>query len=212
MKKILFSLLIIGAIGAVAAGVTIAYFSDTETSQDNTFGAGTLDLTIDGNDDPNVFHFDFQNLAPGDDGNYTWVPKNYNGTLDGKISLEISAIVNDDNGCTEPEDNIPDYTCGSVGGELGDNLEVRLIRSDGTTDLNLIEKTGLGASCPGGVCSGGWVTLNNSTGTYPDLWTLPGGNGGSTVKLEWRIPTTVGNIIQSDISIFDLIFSLEQTH
>ena len=212
MKKILFSILVIGAIGAVVAGVTIAYFSDTETSQDNTFGAGTLDLTVDGNDDPNIFHFDVQNVAPGDHGEYTWVPKNYNGTLDGKISLEIGAIRNNDNGCTEPETNLGDYSCGSAGGELGENLEVRLVRTDGAgNELNLITKTGLGAAC-GGSCTDGWVTLNSSTGIYPDLWTLPAGDGGSTVKLEWRIPTTVDSIIQSDIATFDLIFRLEQTH
>jgi len=47
-KSILFSLIIIGAIGAITAGVTIAYFSDTETSVGNTITSGALDLTLNG--------------------------------------------------------------------------------------------------------------------------------------------------------------------
>ncbi|MBT9175600.1 MAG: hypothetical protein DDT22_01280 [candidate division WS2 bacterium] len=48
MRKILVSLSIIGVIGALAIGGTIAYFSDVETSAGNTFTAGTLDLEISG--------------------------------------------------------------------------------------------------------------------------------------------------------------------
>ncbi len=47
MKKIIFSLAIIAAIGAIVVGATTAYFSDTETSTGNTFTAGNLDLKID---------------------------------------------------------------------------------------------------------------------------------------------------------------------
>jgi len=34
-------------IGAVVAGATGAFFSDTETSTGNTFAAGEIDLTVD---------------------------------------------------------------------------------------------------------------------------------------------------------------------
>jgi len=47
MKKIFGSLAVIGFIGAAAAGLTGAYFSDTETSTGNTFTAGALDLKVD---------------------------------------------------------------------------------------------------------------------------------------------------------------------
>ncbi|MCH7604787.1 hypothetical protein IID24_02265 [Patescibacteria group bacterium] len=47
MKKILVSLAVIGAAGAIVAGATGAFFSDTETSTGNTFTAGAIDLTID---------------------------------------------------------------------------------------------------------------------------------------------------------------------
>ncbi|HQI74694.1 MAG TPA: TasA family protein [Candidatus Pacearchaeota archaeon] len=46
-KKVIVSLAVIGIVAAVAIGATIAYFSDTETSANNIFTAGTIDLTVD---------------------------------------------------------------------------------------------------------------------------------------------------------------------
>lgn len=51
-KQILISLSVIGAVAAIAVGGTVAYFSDTETSSGNTLTAGTLDLKVNGYDDP----------------------------------------------------------------------------------------------------------------------------------------------------------------
>lgn len=47
MKKILISLSIIGVVATIAIGVTVALFSDTETSTGNIFVAGTMDLKVD---------------------------------------------------------------------------------------------------------------------------------------------------------------------
>ena len=47
MKKIILSLAIVGVVGAVVIGGTIAYFSDTATISGNILTAGTLDLKID---------------------------------------------------------------------------------------------------------------------------------------------------------------------
>ncbi|RJR29629.1 hypothetical protein C4564_02055 [Candidatus Microgenomates bacterium] len=47
MRKIFTSLLIVGAVGAVALGATQAFFSDTETSTGNVLSAGAIDLKID---------------------------------------------------------------------------------------------------------------------------------------------------------------------
>jgi len=46
-KKILFSLLTVGVVGAMGIGATVAFFSDTEESVGNTFTAGEIDLTVD---------------------------------------------------------------------------------------------------------------------------------------------------------------------
>lgn len=47
MKKILLSVATIGVVGAIVAGATGAWFSDTETSTGNTFTAGAIDLKVD---------------------------------------------------------------------------------------------------------------------------------------------------------------------
>jgi predicted ribosomally synthesized peptide with SipW-like signal peptide len=48
MKKILLSLVTIGAVAALAVGASRAYFSDTEKSVGNTFTTGTIDIAVDG--------------------------------------------------------------------------------------------------------------------------------------------------------------------
>lgn len=47
MKKILLSLVAIVAVAGVVAGVTIAFYNDTETSAGNIFVAGSVDLKVD---------------------------------------------------------------------------------------------------------------------------------------------------------------------
>ncbi len=46
-KKLIISLGLIGVVAAIAIGGTIAYFNDTETSSNNIFVAGDLDLKVD---------------------------------------------------------------------------------------------------------------------------------------------------------------------
>lgn len=48
MKKILVSLLAVGVVVGAGFAVTRAYFTDTETSEGNTFEAGTIDIGVDG--------------------------------------------------------------------------------------------------------------------------------------------------------------------
>ena len=47
MKKILLSLATIVVVAGVAAGGTVAFFNDTETSTGNVFTAGSINLTVD---------------------------------------------------------------------------------------------------------------------------------------------------------------------
>ncbi|MFH1657479.1 MAG: TasA family protein [bacterium] len=67
MKKILISLGIIAVVAAIATGVTISYFSDTEVATGNTLTAGTIDIDIDGQ---NRFSDNFAvgDLKPGEVG------------------------------------------------------------------------------------------------------------------------------------------------
>ena len=71
-KKIIISLSVIGAVAAIAVGGTIAYFSDTETSQGNTFTAGELDLQVD-----STCHYNGNVCALGDCDNDSKTPPTY---------------------------------------------------------------------------------------------------------------------------------------
>ena len=83
---------------ALIGGGTFAYFSDTEVSN-NTFAAGTLDLSVD----PTVV-IDVDNLKPGDTMVREFELQN-NGTLDiSSIDLATSYNVTDANG-----DNTDDF-------------------------------------------------------------------------------------------------------
>ena len=85
MKKITFMVVgILLVIGLIGAG-TWAYFSDTETSEGNTFTAGTIDIALDGEDNGGVAYattyFNVANMAPGDT-ETAYLEINNTGTLD----------------------------------------------------------------------------------------------------------------------------------
>ena len=102
-KKILASLIVIGILGLAVGWGAYSYFNDTETGENNTFTAGTLDLKVDNKDDPNIVYITLSNMKPGDDaGYYKWILKNV-GTLPGKLSVTFSVITNSENGIEEPE-------------------------------------------------------------------------------------------------------------
>ena len=113
---------------AVAVGATKAYFSDTETSNSNTFSAGSLDLTVDGNNGTNTVKFTVNNMRPGDQPTGSWTLANV-GTINGYLDLKNITVTNNENGCTEPEIEAGDNTCGAPGaglGELQDVVNLRL--------------------------------------------------------------------------------------
>ncbi|HVS79684.1 MAG TPA: SipW-dependent-type signal peptide-containing protein [Candidatus Paceibacterota bacterium] len=69
MKKILISVSILAFVGVVVAQTTGAFFTDADTVTGNTFTAGTLNVTLTGNDSTNNTRFDLGNIsgmAPGD--------------------------------------------------------------------------------------------------------------------------------------------------
>lgn len=145
-KKIISSISIIAFVIAIAVGVTISYFRDTETSAGNKFVAGKMNLQIDNTchyngkvctnghwegtqescsctwsakDLTNELFFDFPDVKPGDNGEDTVSIHIDNN--DAWICAELANLKNDDNGCDKPESNI-DQTCGDNQGELQDNL------------------------------------------------------------------------------------------
>lgn len=156
MKKILYSILTVGAVGALAFGASQAFFSDTETSTDNTFVAGSLDLKVDSVchywvDDEDVgcgegaefgnwdlddleagVHkfFNFDDIKPGDYGEDTISLHVYDNDAWGR--LVIDSLANDDNGLTDPESDV-DATGGAGEGELRQNLSFWVWLDQGLT-------------------------------------------------------------------------------
>ena len=138
------------ALGAMIAGGTGAFFSDTESSLGNTFTAGAIDLKIDNTSYYNgVFStstswslkdltiekfFNFLDLKPGDRGEDTI--SLHVDTNDAYLCANVKLTSNDENGCNEPE-GLVDGTCGGtdpVGaglGELASNVNFLWWADDG---------------------------------------------------------------------------------
>jgi predicted ribosomally synthesized peptide with SipW-like signal peptide len=103
MKKIILSLSTIAVVATIAVGGTIAYFSDTETSTGNTFTAGTLDLKVDGNDDPNLVPYTISDLVPGQYHQAGTVTLRNDGSIPGRVSVKLQNPWSDENSLEEPE-------------------------------------------------------------------------------------------------------------
>ena len=138
MKKILFSLGTVLAVGALVTGGTVAFFTDTETSAGNVFTAGSIDIKVDsfgaiynGEDINNAswsardltdeHFFDLEDLKPADI---------YNRSISihvadnpGWLCLGTADTTDDqENGIVEAEDDAGDVT--DPEGELSDNVHV----------------------------------------------------------------------------------------
>ena len=222
MKKIIVSLSIIGLVMAAVISGTVAYFSDTETSTGNTFSAGEIDLKVDLQCDWQVGcgfplrdldgdpFFHNCDVKPGDQHEATISFHVYNNNAWGRIKIDPSHTHDYEYGCTEPESEV-DATCGNAGdgeGELSQNILFTIWLDQGSiagwqcaendpaceTDpeegdnqLNGIE-TALVTDIPMSQLINDWYVFPEeiiASNTY-------------YVGVSWRIPSSVGNIIQTD--------------
>lgn len=275
MKKVLLSLLSVGVVAGVAVLATGAFFSDTETSTGNTFTAGELDLQVDNEchyngapcidpdgggpmvlswslaDLVNGVHkfFSFNDIKPGDSGEDTVSLHVFDNDAWGRFV--ISNVQDLENGCTDPEDDVPDPTCGlgNDDGELRENLNFWVWLDEGSVNgfqcpdngpapcdidstegdniwqegtelmlitpgtIDIIGEThniweGIAAAYATNQCSG----TGNEQSDCPGL-TRDGHMVGSITYyfgIGWEVPSTVGNIIQSDSLGADMTFEVEQ--
>ncbi len=199
---------VVGFAGYQAYNFTSALFTDTETNTANIFTAGTLNMSVDGNDGTAFDSFEISNI--GADGTVSggkeWTITN-TGSVPGNLTFKLNDLVNDENGCNEPE-ALVDSSCGNPGhgeGELGNAISVTVdldTNADGTYD-----KTG--------VVSSDLATANQ--GEYATQWDTNAGTvtiqpGESVkVKMNWSTdPTSYGNEIQSDSTTFGVQYDLTQ--
>ncbi len=103
-KKIIVSLSVVAVVATIAIGGTIAYFSDTETSENNVITAGALDLTINDKNNPVEAVVTIEDMKPSQEwytGPITLKVYNNPGRLYKHIVAE--SVVCETNGITEPE-------------------------------------------------------------------------------------------------------------
>ncbi len=195
---------VVGAAGYVGYQVTSALFSDTETSAQNTFQTGTLDMSVGGANGTAFDNIVVNNIGVDGtvNGSKTWTITN-SGSVPGNLTLAVTDLKNYDNGCNEPE-ALVDTTCGNPGegeGELGGETAAKITLNDGTGDKEVVSTTL--ATADMGEYATQW---NTKAGTV----TIPAG-GSVTVKMDWaNDPTQYGNEIQSDSLDYKVKFDLLQ--
>lgn len=189
-RRVLGGITTIGVASAAAGAGTMAYFSDTEDSTDNTVSAGTLDLKVGGGDSP-VTTVNVGDIMPGDSGSGSTTLKN-EGTLDGSVDLNFSSASNSEGANPESEGDT------STPGDLGDELEVEvsvggtLVRGDFTD------------SPP--------PTFNQVfDGTNDDSNVALAAGGTKDLTIDWQLPSSVGNDVQGDSVSGDITIELNQT-
>ena len=197
MKKwfpILASLAVIAALVGIGA---FAWFSDVETSNDNSFTAGSLDLVLDGNNGTNVVKWTVGPMRPGNQPKGTFKLEN-KGTLTGYLDLENITVTSAENEIIEPEANAGDVT--DTIGELQDVLNLRLFYD---------------ADCDGWIGTGETVFFNDKVGTIAASYdqNIPISAGGYTcitgIYDWWSTPDD--NKAMTDAFELDITFELGQT-
>lgn len=137
--QLIAALLVIGLVGALAGGSTLAIFSDTEASENNVFTAGALDVQIDWEETYNGDEvetqeltsnpgpiFDLGDVKPGDEGEATISLHIFDNP--GWLWLRMNMSNNDDISSTEPElgVDVPENESDQFDGELAQSILVNL--------------------------------------------------------------------------------------
>jgi spore coat-associated protein N len=208
-NKVLLFLIIVSALIGGGYALTQALFSDTETSASNTFAAGTLDMTVDGQNGTAFESINVDNI--GVDGTVTgekeWTIRNA-GTVPGNLTFRLNSITNTENGCNEPELVTEPACAADALGELG-AATTAVVKIDTDNDGNYDEEDAVVTS----------TLATSNQGQYATQWNTNAGTvavpAGATVKVKmnWaNDPATYGNEIQSDGLSFQAQFDLTQVN
>ena len=103
MKKGLVLMMTIALVTLLVGSGFAALFSDTETVSANSFAAGSLDLTVDGENGPLTAKFSADNMQPGKFYDGGCVTLTNAGTLPGQLSVMVNNLVSNENDLVEPE-------------------------------------------------------------------------------------------------------------
>ncbi len=216
MKKKILLGIILGAVVLLLVSVgVLAYFSDTETASGNTFAASTLNLQV-GTADPCTESINIASLTPPASGNAaTWLVRN-TGAATGDLRVAVSAIVNNENTCSEVEAEAGDVTTGALQGEMGGNMRIALWldtdKSDGwnTGDSYLQSDGSIVAYASGATLPAEAFDTVDAYGSRSWTAVVSGAGDGDigNFRVEYDLPGTVDSKIQSDNCVFSLSFTL----
>ena len=204
MKKIVglsvAALLIIGVIG----GATFAYFSDTESSIDNTLTAGVLDLNIDGGNSA-VTTLNVTAAEPGGSGSDSSILANV-GSMAGELDIDTSAVTN--TGAISGTSEYADDT-GNLGAvaEIAMYLDIDQLGTWNAGDVGLMSD-GTTYSFPTAL---DYDIVDNYAGeSWDAVIATMAASASDNIVVLWQVPTTAINNIQGDSVSFDITFTLEQ--
>lgn len=201
-KNILKSLFTIVVVSVLTGGATLAYFNDMETSNENTFTAGTLDLQLDGGDE-NIVKFTVENAfpAPAVSQKDMWRIKNA-GTIDGYLNVKNIVVTGYENGCMSAE--YDDDTCANPGEGQGELQEVASFRMFVDRDCDQVMDTGTDLSIFG------FTKMNALNTQYLFNEFVPAGEEMCvSASFQW-LSSSSDNLAQGDSVRLNLSFNLSQ--
>lgn len=215
-KKILFSLMTIALVGALVGGGIFAYFSDIETSEDNTFTAGTLDVVLSDwtasvdNAGPGSHatatggvSFSISDVAPGDTST-TSINLTNGGSIDAlSVYMEVDVTDDEPDADTEPEGvaegGVDTY-------DISKWIEIISITYDGVDVSSLYSDAN----------SNGWLDLDDlNTAGEKELTAVTGvtsldAGETDTLSVDMLLRTDTDNKYQGDRSTITVTFTTTQ--
>ncbi len=208
MNKLLTSLLMIIIATSLVATGTYAYFSDTEVSTDNTFTAGTFDLTVDEANDPDVTtKVTLEDMAPGDWESIGPIELKNVGTIDGIADLHFNNVVDEEDGI-DSETGVyagssdSEFTEDPTGAVYDISNQIWVdVWFDGDQD-GVLEDGEL-------IYADGEVTLNELEDVDFDIGNLPAGDT-ADLYLSFHLDSSTDNTYQGDCTTFDIEFTMHQ--
>ena len=190
MKKVLGLTIVCMLLTGMTGIGTWAYFIDTETSQSNTFAAGTLDLKTDDSDGVSQTLL-ATNMAPGDTVGPETIILNNTGSV-GASSLDLSfSYIENDNG-TNPTDMTANQTAAMLG--------VTTLNYDGSSILGSVSD-----SQPNGYIDIEDLYNADLSGQSGIVY-----SGNKVFEIEVKLRDDTGNDFQEDGITITMTFTLNQ--
>lgn len=137
-----------------------------------------------------------QNAMPGESGSGTLTLRNAEDEA-GNLTVSAVGITDEENGITDAESAVDDSP---AVGELSSHLEVRLAVRDAAGDETYLLGT-----------DDGYVTLADLPERTPSAEYRLASGESVTLVADWRLPSSTGNVVQSDGVAVDLGLTLEST-